>query len=85
VIVSVTITPRHIRDGAPHSACNCAAALALRQTLPGREIEVWSDVIVIDGVDLPTPEVLAAWMDDYDELKNVEPLTFPLEVPGAAA
>jgi hypothetical protein len=85
VIVTVTISPRNIRDGAPHSACNCAAALALRHALPGREIEVWSDVIVVDGVEVPTPPALAAWMEAYDELRSVDPLTFELDVPEKAA
>lgn len=85
MIVTATITARHILDGAPHSACNCAAALALREVLPGRDVEVWSDVIVVDGVDLPTPPALTAWMDDYDELKSVRPLAFELDVPEAAA
>lgn len=83
--VRATITQRMIRDGAPHSECNCAAALALREQLPGRAVEVWSDVIVVDGYEVKPPPVLAAWIDQYDELKAVAPISFELELPEARA
>jgi len=80
-----TITQRMIRDGAPHSECNCAAALAVREALPGRHVEIWSDVIVVDGYEVKTPPELAAWMDLYDELKPVGELTFEFDLAEAAA
>lgn len=85
MILGVAITTRHIRAGAPHSACNCAAALALREALPGREIEVWGNVIVVDGVDIAPPPELVTWLDEYDELKNVAPIAFEIDVPEARA
>lgn len=83
--VRVSITPKHQRNGAPHSENYCPIKLALEEQLPGRAIEVWSDVIVIDDYEVKTPPDVATWIGDYDELKAVGPIAFEIEIPEARA
>ncbi len=79
------ITAEDIHEGAPESSCNCAAARAIGRELPGREIEVWSDVVVIDGAEVAPPPELVAFIAVFDEFKTPAPISFSLDVPEARA
>jgi len=85
VIVTVSIEQRHIDAGAVESECSCAAALAMKEVLPGRAIEVWSDALYIDGQEIKPPPALVAFIADFDDMKTPGPISFELEVAEASA
>lgn len=83
--VHVEVTAADIVSGAPESESNCAVAIAMKRTLPGRDIEVWSDAIVIDGQGVKVPPEVVAFIGTFDYYRKPDPISFDLEVNEALA
>lgn len=83
MIVQFEITAEDDREGVPN---RCAAARAIKRKLPGRDVKVWYEAVCIDGVEIPSPPALSAFVARYDEepgLRGGEPVVFELDVPEA--
>ena len=76
----INVTQEHIDNGSVQNTESCPVALAVvSQT--GRMTRVFPDYIFIEGetrIDLPSKA--KQFVDDFDELKFVEPFSFNLPI-----
>jgi hypothetical protein len=86
----ITVTADHIAHGRPGSGRECAIALALWEAFPDAEdigVGDFATVLVGDEPEMATllPEQAREFVRDFDDGQPVEPFTFDLDIPKAAA
>ena len=94
-MTAITVTAEHITRGRPGVGSGCAIALALLDAFPGATdtcVGDYAGVFYGGGDELDDRDVWSLlpgearhFVRDFDDGQPVEPFTFTLDIPAAAA
>lgn len=76
--IKISVTRAHIRDGVPHSECNCPIALALKDALITDSVAVSRSGIRVNNTSFEVDKKDLKFMERFDGGQRVHPYSFEL-------
>ncbi len=78
--MQIRVTRKHIKRGKPNESVNCPVALAVAEKSHKRALVDQIDIVYRAGPNKwyigKTPDIAAAFIEDFDIGKQVKPFTF---------
>lgn len=81
-MITVEVTQEHINMGVRRDECNCAIALALKEKFPKWDVSVEEERSIWVGNNLyqaVDATMVAYWLQNFDDGREVAPFTLELE------